>query len=341
MRIVVATTVAPFARGGDRVHAEGLVAALRERDLETEYVAIPFWSEPSVMVEQMAALRLTDLSVADRLICLRTPSYLLPHPDKVVWFMHHHRGSYDLWDTPYAEVPDNPRQRAFRQAIMHADTVGLGEARRIYANSRTLADRLARFNQIAAPVLRVPLSRPERFHPGPYGDYVLCPGRITVLKRQHLFVEAMRHVRSDVRLVVAGRPDQQHDARRLEKAARRAGARVTCITRWIPHAELVELYAGALAVGHAPYDEDAHSYVNLEAFAAAKGVISCTDSGGALELLRDGENSLVVGATPEELAAAIDRVADRRLAARLGAEARASLDMVDTSWDRVIAELIR
>ena len=53
------------------------------------------------MVEQMLALRLVNVShEAELLICLRTPSYLLQHPNKVVWFLHHHRPAYDLVDGP-------------------------------------------------------------------------------------------------------------------------------------------------------------------------------------------------------------------------------------------------
>jgi glycosyltransferase involved in cell wall biosynthesis len=56
-----------------------------------------------------------------------------------------------------------------------------------------------------------------------------------------------------------------------------------------------------------PLDED-YGYVTLEAMLSAKPVITCTDSGGPLEFVRDKETGLIAEQTPESLAAAMDEL---------------------------------
>ena len=82
------------------------------------------------------------------------------------------------------------------------------------------------------------------------------------------------------------------------------------------------LYRDALCLVYVPFDED-YGLATLEAFLAAKPVVTARDSGGTLEFVRDGENGFVV--EPDAAAiAARDRDARRRSWARasLGADGR-------------------
>jgi glycosyltransferase involved in cell wall biosynthesis len=98
------------------------------------------------------------------------------------------------------------------------------------------------------------------------------------------------------------------------------------------------LYAGALGILYAPFDED-YGYVTLEAFLAAKPVITAADSGGTLEFVRDGINGFVCAPDPPALAAAIDRIAgDRSLAERLGGAGQSLARTI--TWDGVIEQLL-
>jgi glycosyltransferase involved in cell wall biosynthesis len=67
-----------------------------------------------------------------------------------------------------------------------------------------------------------------------------------------------------------------------------------------------------------PLNED-YGFVTVETFMCGKPVITCHDSGGPSELVRDGENGFVTEPTPEALAAAMRRMMDdRTAAARMG-----------------------
>jgi glycosyltransferase involved in cell wall biosynthesis len=344
MKVAVATVQVPFVRGGAEVLAEGLEAALRAQGVEAELVRMPFrWHPPARTLDHLVAARTWRLEQADRVIALKFPAYHVPHPDKVVWLLHQHRFAYDLWGDPASGLTDSAEGRAVRDAVRRADDAWLPEARRIHTISPVVSERLWRFNGLQSSVLSPPLADPGRFRAGPYGDYVLYPSRLAGGKRQGLVVEALRHTRSRARLVLAGAAASAEELEALRGLVRRHGLgdRVTIIGRWIEEQEKLELLAGALAVAFVPFDED-YGYVALEAAAAARAVITCTDSGGARLLVREGETGLVCAPDPWAIAEAIDRLMlDRREAARLGRGAREQLDALDLRWDRVVQELLR
>jgi glycosyltransferase involved in cell wall biosynthesis len=98
------------------------------------------------------------------------------------------------------------------------------------------------------------------------------------------------------------------------------------------------LYAGALGVIFAPYDED-YGYVTLEAFLAHKPVITAADSGGPNEFVIDGVNGGVCPPDPEAIGAAIARLdADRPRAAAMG---DAGYERARTiTWTGVVEKLV-
>ena len=101
---------------------------------------------------------------------------------------------------------------------------------------------------------------------------------------------------------------------------------------------LLDLYAGALGVVYAPFDED-FGYVTLEAFLARKPVITATDAGGPLEFVVDGGNGAVVDPSPEAVGAAFARLhGDRAYAAALGDAGHTCAAAI--TWDGVIDRLV-
>jgi glycosyltransferase involved in cell wall biosynthesis len=344
VRVLVASTYVPFIEGGGRMIVRDLVRAVRERGHEVDTVEIPFHSAWDTMLEQMLAIRLMDVSdAADVLVAIRTPSYLLRHPNKRLWFIHHHRGAYDLWGTPYQDIPSTPEGLGVRQAVVAADDLYLREARQIFTNSQIVADRLREFNDLEGHVLYPPLGEPQRFVPGPAEDFVFYPCRITGHKRQHLAVAAAAHLATDARVVIAGAADSPEQLRQLNEMIVSHGLqdRVQLIARWISEEEKAELIARSMGVLYIPFLEDSYGYVTLEAFHAHKPVITCSDSGGTLEIIEDGENGLVVAPEPIALAAAIDRLrSDPQAAAAMGERANETLIAKDISWDRVVTSLL-
>lgn len=344
VRVLVASTFVPFVEGGARIIVRDLAQAVGDRGHEVDIIEIPFVSAWDEMLEQMLAIRLMDVSASsDVLIAIRTPSYLLRHPNKRLWFIHHHRGAYDLWGTPWQDIPGTPEGLAVRDAIIAADNKYLPEAQRIFTNSQVVSDRLLRFNGLSSEVLYPPLGAPDIFICAQAEDYLFYPSRILGHKRQHLVVEAVAQLATDVRVVIAGVPDDPHQLSVLQEeiARNKLEARVELIPRWISEQEKAELISRSLGVLYVPFLEDSYGYVTLEAFQAHKPVITCSDSGGPLEIVEDGVNGLVAEPDPSSLAVSMDRLrADPEAAAAMGERAYRTLQLKDINWDHVVASLL-
>ena len=103
--------------------------------------------------------------------------------------------------------------------------------------------------------------------------------------------------------------------------------------------DMIDHLARCRAVVFPPFNED-YGFVTVEAFMCGKPVITCTDSGGPAELVRDGESGFVTAPSPEGLAVAMRTLMDdRRLAERMG-EAGAAIARSMT-WSAAISQLLR
>lgn len=348
MRIAICHPQTPFSRGGGEFHTEGLAAALREAGHDVDILPIPFkWYPPSELVHQMALWRSLDLTEAngmaiDMVIALKFPAYLVRHPRKVVWLIHQHRAAYELWSHPvFGDLAMYPEGERVRELIWKADRAGLAEARRIFTNSMNVRDRLRESLGMSAEALyhRSPLTEKLlETELGETGDYVLFPSRLEPLKRQALVAESMRHCHSGVRLVLVGSGSDEPKLRRLIEQ-RGLGDRVT-LEGGVTDERLIELYRNSLGVYYGPFDED-YGYVTLEAMAASKPVITLTDSGGPLELVRDGENGIVAAPKPREIAGSLDALAnDPDVARAMGEAGHKLLREVVPPWPEVVARLL-
>ncbi len=340
--VLVCEAQVPFVHGGAEVHVRQLVRELRTRGYLAELVSVPFkWYPKEEILPHAAAWRLLDLSEAngqpvDLLIASKFPTYFARHPNKVAWLIHQYRAAYELCGTEYSDFAHTELDLGLREQLIRLDTASLAECRRLFANARNTAGRLAKYNGLAAEPLYHPPQLAGRLGPGPYGDYVLSVGRIESVKRVELIIRAMARVDPGTRLVIAGDGTQRANA---ERAAETAGVadRVTFLGS-VGDEDLLGLYGGALAVVYPPFDED-FGYVTLEAFLARKPVVTCTDSGGPNEFVVDGVNGFVCPPNPEALAAAINRLAaDRRLAAALGDAGHEIASAI--TWDGVIEKLV-
>jgi glycosyltransferase involved in cell wall biosynthesis len=339
--VVVCEAQVPFVEGGAEIHVRSLVAQLKARGYLVERVALPFkWYPKQEILAHAAAWRMIDLSESngrpiDLVIGTKFPSYFVRHPNKVAWLIHQYRAAYELCGTPYSDFDHIESDVGLRATLIELDTKMLGECRRLFTNSGNTAGRLAKFNGLAAEPLYHPPHLASRLRTGEYGGYVLSVGRLESVKRADLLIKAMPHVDRPTTLVLAGEGSERQ---RLEAEAEQLG--VTDRVRFrgaVPDDELIDLYAGALAVAYVPFDED-FGYVTLESFLSEKPVVTLRDSGGPLEFVEDGVNGAIVDATPEAVAVAINRyAADKKRAAAHGAAGRARAAAI--TWDGVIEKL--
>ena len=342
--VLICTTQVPFTTGGAESHVENLRRALIAHGYDAETVALPFkWYPPGEIMRGALAWRLLDLSesngrAVDLVIGMRFPAYVVAHPRKVLWILHQHRSAYNLAGTPFDDLSTYPEGPRVREWIRACDERFIPEARRVFANSRTVAERLRRYNRIESEPLYHPPPRAERLRAGAQGDYVFYPSRLEPQKRQELLIEALKHTRTPVRAVLAG---SAQDVARYESLVRQLGVgdRVS-LRGFVAGEELTELYANALTVCYLPFDED-YGYVTLEGMMSSKPVVVPRDGGGATEFVEHGSEGLISDPDPRALAECLDQLyADRGRARRMGERGREKLLALNLSWENVVEKII-
>ena len=340
MRIAVCLPQVPFARGGAEILSETLVRELRARGHSAELVTIPFkWYPGERVLTQAFLWRLVDLEEADGapidlVVATKFPSYVVRHSNKVVWLLHQFRQAYELDRTELGQFDESPEDRALRRAVHRLDKLALGEARKLFATSGNVAERLRRSTGLEAEVLaHPPQELPYRCDE--YGDFILSVGRIDRAKRVGLLIDALG-ADTSLRCVIAGEGPERG---RLEQLARERGldGRAKFAGR-VSEQELADLYARCLAVYYAPVDED-FGMVPYEAFLAKKPVVTTTDAGGPLEVVGDRETGLVCEPTATAVAEACawlrDHPDETRKWGQAGLRAAERL-----TWDAAIDRLL-
>ena len=342
--ILICTTQVPFTTGGAEAHVLGLKRALNEAGYKAEIVALPFkWYPPTEIMRGALAWRMLDLTSAngtavDLVIGMRFPAYLVAHERKVLWILHQHRSAYNLWGTAFDDLSTYPEGARIREWIHQCDKQFIPQAKKVFANSKTVASRLKQYNNIESEPLYHPPPLAEKLRTGEQGDYVFYPSRLEPQKRQELLIEAARHCRTPVKIVLAG---SSHDQQQYKSLIAQHGVidRVE-IRGFVSEPAMVDLYANSLGVCYLPFDED-YGYVTLEAMLCRKPVIVPQDGGGATEFVEHTSTGSVVAPEAEAIAEAIDELYnDRQRARKMGARGQEKLSSMNLSWTNVVEKII-
>jgi glycosyltransferase involved in cell wall biosynthesis len=340
MRVAVCLPQVPFERGGAEIFADDLVEQLRARGHEATLVTVPFkWYPGERVLTQAFLWRLLDLEEAngwpvDAVVATKFPSYAVRHPRKVVWLLHQFRQAWDLDRTAFGQFSESAEDRALRRRVLAFERTSLGEARALFATSGNVARRLRDSTGLEAELMPHPPA-PLAYRCEESGDFVFTVNRLAPEKRIDLLLDAAA-TEPSLRVVIAG---DGPDRGRLERLAADRGlnGRVEFAGR-VSDEELADLYARCLGVYYAPVDED-FGMVPFEAFLSGKPVLTTTDSGGPLDVVRDGETGLVVEPRAAEVARGLAWLqANAGDAKAYGARGRELAAAV--TWDSCIERLL-
>jgi glycosyltransferase involved in cell wall biosynthesis len=276
----------------------------------------------------------------------------VPNPSDHVFAMMHlmrtnpaHRGAlpefFERWTNALAALgPDHP-DFVFpgpfaRLAIRWLDGIGMApsEVEQYLSQSKTVALREGYFPPSITPRI---VNLPGHLPPAPlndeYGTYLFTASRLDGPKRLDLLIDAMAHVPGDIELRIAGT-----GALRPQLEAQAAPDPRISFLGFTRNDLLPELYANALAVPFIPADEDL-GLITLEAFSQGTAVVTCTDSGGPTEFIKDGVTGLVAEPDAASIGAKLAAlVADPDLAHRLGQAGKERGERI--TWDEVVEALL-
>ena len=306
---VVTAAMSTGERGGAEAFYAGLLGGLRSIGVDAEQVDVRI-DESTFDAVLASYVRCYDLDLRqyDLVISTKAPTYLVRHPRHISYLVHTLRVFYDRFAGEFGDgTPELRRQRTLIQALdksaLHPSrvhrhfTIG-------HTNYRRLLDADPFWRDIPYEVLHPPATV-TGFKPPRPGEYFFLPGRLHRWKRADLVIRAMQRLERDIPLKIAGTGEDEPQLRRL------AGndARIQFLGR-VSDEQLVELFAGALAVPFVPVQED-YGLVMVEAFNSRKPVVTCVDSGEPVHFVKHGVNGLVVEPTAPALAGALESLIDR------------------------------
>ncbi len=238
-----------------------------------------------------------------------------------------------LLGTPNGPVMNFPGPFS-RWLIHHFDSIGMDPARisKYAAISNVVKNRDGYFPKGAPVSVLYPPPRLTGFYCGS-DDYLFTVSRLDGPKRIRLLIEAMKFVRSDIPLLIAGTGPDEVEVKKMA-----AGNNRIQFLGFVNDKDLIDYYANALAVPFIPYDED-YGLITIEAMKSSKPVITFTDSGGSNEFVKNGINGFSVDPNPRALAEKIDYLCSNRAEAReMGISAKLTTQHIN--WDYVVSGLL-
>jgi glycosyltransferase involved in cell wall biosynthesis len=313
----------------------------------------------------VATFRAVDVRDADVVVSTQPGSFAVRHDRHLSLFYHHYRLFYEFAPLLASAglVRDPAMHLQVAEIVRELDDTCLEGVRHFLVPSRTVADRLRRFNGI---------DRTSPFHAGigidavaepsddgRPGDHVLCVSRHEFPKRTELFAAAARGF-GDLPAICVGAGSRIDWVRRIDELARsvddadpldlwrarnhgdpplpgRTADGIVDFVSYAPHAQLAALYRRAVCLVAPALDED-YGLTVIEAMAHGVPVVVCDDGGSLVELTEDAGAGIVVEPTPAAIAAGVRRLAeDRGLAARCRAAGLAAARTF--TWPRAMDQL--
>jgi glycosyltransferase involved in cell wall biosynthesis len=221
-----------------------------------------------------------------------------------------------------------------RWLVHHFDSIGLDPTKiaKYSAISNVVKNRQDYFPSGVPVSVLYPPPRLSGFRCG-NDDYLFTVSRLDGPKRIRMLVEAMRYVKSDIPLLIAGTGPDEAEIRQLADGDKRIQ-----FLGFVKDSDLVEYYSNALAIPFIPYDED-YGLITIEAMMSSKPVLTLTDSGGPNEFVRNGITGFSVEPNSKSIAKIIDYLCTHREEARtMGLNAKKMTSEI--TWEKVVSGLL-
>ena len=373
---IVGPSPVPFSLGGVESLLWGLTGWLNENTPHNvELIKLPsrendFWD----IIDSYKKFSELDLSYFDMIISTKYPAWMVSHDNHVCYLQHRLRGLYDTYhftglgtDVPRTNKKINNildainnstietkglfdalielkyervTQEFFqfpgpfiKKIVTFLDNEGLKKVNRFYCISETVKKRKEYFPDGVSPKVVYHPSFLSGYKTGAY-DYIFTVSRLDGPKRVDLLIKAMDYVKSDVKLKIAGTGPREKELKELA-----AGDNRIEFLGFVNNIDLLELYANALVVPFIPYDED-YGLITIEAFKSKKPIVTCVDSGGCNEFVKDNVTGFSVPPDPKAIGDKLDLLAnDKVVAMRMGEEGHKRISGID--WCQVANNLLQ
>lgn len=220
-----------------------------------------------------------------------------------------------------------------RRIIRYMDNYGLSRHRNFFAISNTVKNRTDYFPSNTEVHVVYPPSKLKNYLTGDY-KHIFFVSRLDAPKRIDMLIKAMKYVKSDVKLYIAGTGPQEEQLKRLAQGDKRIN-----FLGFINDDEVERYYADSLVIPYFPYDED-YGLITIEAMMHKKPVITTVDAGGPTEFVVDRETGFNTKFDPKAIAEKIDYLAQNPDEARRMGE-NAYNKVKNITWENTINQILK
>lgn len=222
-----------------------------------------------------------------------------------------------------------------RQIVHYMDHFGLSQTgiKHTYAISETVKRRKEYYPDNTTVEVIYPPSKLTEYSHGDY-KYVFMISRLDSPKRIDMLIDAMKFVKSDVKLLIAGTGPEGDRLKKLAKGDNRIE-----FLGFVNDDEAEAYYANSLVIPYFPYDED-YGLITIEAMMHKKPVITTVDAGGPTEFVVNNETGFITKFDPKAIAEKIDYFAENtNEAKRMGFNAYNKVKSI--TWEYTVNNLLK
>jgi glycosyltransferase involved in cell wall biosynthesis len=221
-----------------------------------------------------------------------------------------------------------------KKIITFFDNKSLENTKKFYAISKTVKNRKEYFPINADVEVVYPPSALPYFQEGDY-EYLFTVSRLDNAKRIDLIIEAMKYVKADIKLKIAGTGPMEEELKKLAQNDKRIE-----FIGFVNDEELIRYYSNSKGVIFIPYEED-YGLVTIEAMMSRKPVITTYDAGGVTEFVDDGITGFISKSNTMSIGKSIEKLANLSLDEVKQMGNNAYNKVKDITWSNTVGKITR
>jgi len=221
-----------------------------------------------------------------------------------------------------------------KDIIRFLDRVGISECKSKFTQSQTVKNRKDYFKDKDKEEVKVvypPLSDTNLCKN--YNNFIFTASRLEKLKRIDWIIKAFKKIKiKNIELKIAGTGVEWGNLKKIIGRDKRVK-----LLGFVNTDRLKEYYSKCLFVPFVPFNED-YGFVTLEAMKSKKAVLTCSDSGGPAELIKDGTNGKIAKANIPDLSKKMkEMIKNKKLTKKMGKKAFNSVKNI--TWKNFVKEI--
>jgi len=344
LKIAIVSAYVPFLSQPLLNNIEKLSSLLQEQGHEVEQICLPFINDTEKLLEQIVTYRLINLTAtADKVITLNPPAHVLQHPNKINWFIKDWDSYFGIKNYRDGSGSGSLQQDSIYQQIDTVNSRTLKEAKKLFAASKMISEQMKDLDSLKSEILYPPLPYSEYFRCDGYNDEIVCLADLKESSRLILLLDAMRFVKSAIRLRFCAESVDAFHVEKLKEIIIKHGLgnRIIFQNKRYTTQEKIDILAAALAGVYLPANDSFYGYSSLEIFHAQKPILTTNDSGSLTELVIDGYNGYIVDPTSQAIAEGLDKLyLDRKKTIAMGECAAQRIIDLKITWKNVMERLL-